>query len=58
MTNTLDLNPDWDLIGLMKEVEKAYGIRIRGEETEVLSTVGDLYKFMGRHIPHWDEHKG
>lgn len=58
MTNSLDLDPEWGAIDLLKEVEATFGIKIADEEAERCATVGDLYGLVCAHSPDWDAQKG
>lgn len=58
MANSLDLDPEWGAIDLLKEVEQTFGVRIADEEAERCATVGDLYEIIGAHSPDWDGQDG
>lgn len=58
MMNTLDLDPEWDAIDLLEEVEKEFDIKIADEEAEQCETVGDLYAVLCAHLPAWDTQSG
>lgn len=58
MANSLDLDPEWDAIDLLEEVEATFGIKIANEEAERCATVGDLYDIVCAHSPDWDGQDG
>ncbi len=58
MANTLDIDPEWDGIDLIEEVEAAFGIEVADDEAERCWTVSDLHEVIRAHTPNWDEQDG